>query len=73
MDKLVFSRESRPVSYDLISYERRLWPPASSLIVEVTLKKRISINEYRMSNIEVRHSIDVCKNKMKAMKKVTGV
>jgi hypothetical protein len=39
------------------SYKRRLWPRASSLIEKETLKKRISNNECRMSNVEVMYSV----------------
>jgi len=37
------------IGFHEVSYERRLWPQASSLIKKETLKKRISNNEYRMS------------------------
>ena len=38
---------------DEVSYKHRLWPRASSLIVEETLKKRISNNECRMSKLGI--------------------
>ena len=42
---------------DVVSYERRRWPPASSQIEKRNSEKRIMNIEQGITNIEVRYSI----------------